>query len=81
MKLARFLGWKDETGEPTGELSPLKEGDLIKVFPRFKGYTGDYPWADKPNNTSGWDSPGLLCFRENELEMLEDVEVNLDDYL
>jgi len=81
MKLARFLGWKDETGQPTEELSLLKEGDLIKVFPRFEGYTGDYPWADRPNNKSSRDSPGLICFRENELEMLEDVEVNLDDYL
>lgn len=81
MKLARFLGLKDEKGNPTEEITPIEVGAVIPVFPRFQGYEGEYPWADRPNNKSGWDSPGLMCFRDNELEILEDLEVNLDDYL
>ena len=56
MRLAKFLGFKDEKGNPTEEKTSFEVGEVIRVFPRFDGYEGEYPWADRPNNKSGWDS-------------------------
>lgn len=81
MRKARFLGFRDDEGalvDPDSNPYPYKIGDIITVFPRFKGYQGPFPWTDlEPNSDPGPNN----IFRESEIELLPDKELNLEDYL
>lgn len=82
MKRAKFLGVKDDEGDNYDDPDfRYQKGDIIIVFPRFEGYKGPYPWADKPPRTDRMTQAGTNVFRESELEMLPEKELDLNDYL
>ena len=72
MKRAVFLGFRDDDGTPfTEEMWGLRIGRVIQVLRRSSG-NKDYPWETLTGNH---------CFRSSEIHIIEDAEVNLDDYL
>jgi hypothetical protein len=81
MRRARFLGLRDDEGNPEAMPGEYEVGDVLTVFPRFPGYTGPFPWADKPNEDGKSSPAGTSVFRENEIELLPEKELDLNDYL
>jgi hypothetical protein len=77
MRRAIFLGLRDDEGEPVDDTHPYTPGDVVTVYPRFSGYTGPFPWADQPEKVGGpWN-----LFRDSELKLLPEKELNLEDWL
>jgi hypothetical protein len=81
MRRARFLGLRDEEGNPESMPSEYEIGDVLTVFPRFPGYTGPFPWANKLHGEGRATPTGTSVFRENEIELLPGKELDLNDYL
>jgi hypothetical protein len=73
MKRAIFLGLRGEDGEiyPSHH-QPYEVGTRIEVTQRGDTMTFVYPWR-----LVGKDD----IFRDSEIRIIGDVEVNLDDYL
>ena len=73
MKRAVFLGFLEDDGTPllTEEMWGLKIGGVIQVLRRSSG-NKNFPWETLTGN---------YFLRSSEIHIIEDVEVNLDDYL
>jgi hypothetical protein len=74
MKRAVFLGMVDDEEQMMGELhQPFEIGAVIQVVDRgSQAINRLYPWR-----VVGTDD----ILRDSEIRIIEDVEVNLDDYL
>ena len=81
MRRARFLGLKDEEGNSESMPSAYGIGDILFVFPRFPGYAGPFPWADKPSKDGKSTTMEINVFRDSEIELFPEKELDLNDYL
>ena len=73
MKRAVFLGMRDDDGQMMSELhQPYEIGTVIQVMERGSQEKFRFPWR-----VVGTDD----VLRDSEVRIIENVEVNLDDYL
>lgn len=75
------MGLRDDEGNPEAMPSEYEVGDVLTVFPRLPGYTGPFPWADKPTENGLFTPANTSVFRENEIEFLPEKGLDLNDYL
>lgn len=80
MRRAKFLGLRDDKGGIDYSPCQYERGQLLFVYPRWPGYVGPYPWANKLQLREEY-SGGFSVFRDSELELLEEKELDLNDYL